>query len=167
MREIIFLYLQGMSFQIFHLVRHFKNWTAHDLSTDNTLKKITQDVLVRCSVSMCDHDAKLAGHFQNLDAQCQVTDCYFQHWLRKMKSVSFLTKLSWAKKKNFYALCRLILSIARCLPLTFRAMSLSSSMSATSLPDAPPILVPMIMLPTIVEAGPGSESRGTYKLDSD
>ena len=83
-----------------------------------------------------------------------------------MKSVSFLTKLSWAKKKNFYALCRLILSITRCLSLTFRAMSLSSSMSATSLPDAPPILVPMIMLPTIVEAGPGSESRGTYKLDN-
>ena len=24
--------------------------------------KITQDVMVRCSVSMCDHDAKLAGH---------------------------------------------------------------------------------------------------------
>ena len=36
-------------------------------------------------------------------------------------------------------------------------------MSAISLPDAPPILVPITMLPTIVAAGPGSrkkESRG-------
>ena len=36
-----------MSFQIFLLVGHFTNWTAHNLLTDNTLK-ITQDVLVRC-----------------------------------------------------------------------------------------------------------------------
>ena len=46
---------------------------------------------------------------------------------------------------------------------TFFAISLSSSMSAISLPDAPPILVPITMLPTIVAAGPGSrkkESRG-------
>ena len=41
--------------------------------------------------------------------------------------------------------------------VTFLAMSLSSSMSAISLPAAPPILVPITMLPTIVAAGPGSE----------
>ena len=44
--KIVFLY----SFQIFLLVRHLTNWTGHNLLTDNTLKKITQDVLVRCSV---------------------------------------------------------------------------------------------------------------------
>ena len=32
-------------------------------------------------------------------------------------------------------------------------------MSAISLPDAPPILVPITMLPTIVAAGPGSEKK--------
>ena len=62
-----------MSFQIFFLVGHFTNWTRHNLLTDNTLKKITEDVVVRCSVIVSDHNAKLAGHFQNL-----VTDCYFQ-----------------------------------------------------------------------------------------
>ena len=30
-----------MSFQIFHLVRHFTNLTKHNLLTDNTLKKTT------------------------------------------------------------------------------------------------------------------------------
>ena len=32
-------------------------------------------------------------------------------------------------------------------------------MSAISLPDAPPILVPITMLPTIVAAGPGSKKK--------
>ena len=58
---------------------HFTNWTGQNLLTDNTLKKITQDVLVRCLVIMSNHNAKLAGHFQNLVGQCPVTDCYFQH----------------------------------------------------------------------------------------
>ena len=68
-----------MSFQIFILVGHLTNWTGHHLLTDNTLKKITQDVLVRCSVIVSDHNVKLAGHFQNLVGQCPMTDCYFQH----------------------------------------------------------------------------------------
>ena len=69
-----------MSFQIFLLVGHLTNWTGHNLLTDNTLKKRTQDVLVRCSVIVSDHNVKLAGHFQNLVGQCAMTDCYFQHW---------------------------------------------------------------------------------------
>ena len=52
-----------MSFQIFLSVRHFTNWTGHFLLSDNTMKKITQDVLVRCLVIVSDHNAKLAGHF--------------------------------------------------------------------------------------------------------
>ena len=68
-----------MSFQIFILVGHLTNWTGHHLLTDNTLKKVTQDVLVRCSVIVSDHNVKLAGHFQNLVGQCPMTDCYFQH----------------------------------------------------------------------------------------
>ena len=52
-----------MSFQIFLFVSHFTNWTGHNLSTDNTLKKITQDVLARCSIIVSDHDAKLALKF--------------------------------------------------------------------------------------------------------
>ena len=47
--------------------------------TDNTLRKITQDVLVRCLVIVADHNVKLAGHSRNLVGQCPVTDCYFQH----------------------------------------------------------------------------------------
>ena len=35
--------------------------------TDNTLKKITQDVLARYSVIVSDHDVELAGHSRNLD----------------------------------------------------------------------------------------------------
>ena len=58
-----------MSFQIFLLVGHLTNWTGHNLLTDNTLKKRTQDVLVRCSVIVSDHNVKLAGHFQNLVGQ--------------------------------------------------------------------------------------------------
>ena len=68
-----------MSFQIFLLVGHLTNWTGHNLLTDNTLKKGTQDVLVTCSVIVSDHNVKLAGHFQNLVGQCPMTDCYFQH----------------------------------------------------------------------------------------
>jgi len=47
--------------------------------TDNTLKKITNDVLVRCSVMVSDHNVKLAGQFRNLLGQCPVTDYHFQH----------------------------------------------------------------------------------------
>ena len=68
-----------MSFQIFLLVGHLTNWTGHNLLTDNTLKKRIQDVLVTCSAIVSDHNVKLAGHFQNLFGQCQMTDCYFQH----------------------------------------------------------------------------------------
>ena len=67
-----------MSFQIFLMVGHLINWTGHNLLTDNTLKKRTQDVLVTCSVIVSDHNVKLAGHFQNLVGQCPMTDCYFQ-----------------------------------------------------------------------------------------
>ena len=79
--EIIFLYSEDiiMSFQIFLLVGHLTNWTGHNLLTDNTLKKRTQDVVVTCSVIVSDHNVKLAGHFQNLVGQCLMTDCYFQH----------------------------------------------------------------------------------------
>ena len=73
------LFTGHMSFQIFILVGHLTNWTGHHLLTDNTLKKITEDVLVRCSVIVSDHNVKLAGHFQNLVGQCPMTDCYFQH----------------------------------------------------------------------------------------
>ena len=73
------LFTGHMSFQIFISVGHLTNWTGHNLFTENTLKKITQDVLVRCSVIMSDHNLKLAGHFQNLVGQCPMTDCYFQH----------------------------------------------------------------------------------------
>ena len=68
-----------MSFQIFLLVGHLTNWTGHNLLTDITLKKRTQDVLVTCSVIMSDHNVNLARHFQNLVGQCPMTDCYFQH----------------------------------------------------------------------------------------
>ena len=73
------LFAGHMSFQIFLLVGHSTNWTGHNLLTDNTLKKRTQDVLVRCSVIVSDHYVKLAGHFQNLVGQCPMSDCYFQH----------------------------------------------------------------------------------------
>ena len=63
-----------MSFQIFLLVGHLTNWIGHNLLTDNTLKKRTQDLLVRCSVIVSDHNVKLAGHFQNLVGQCPMTD---------------------------------------------------------------------------------------------
>ena len=73
------LFRGHMSFQIFLLVGHLTNWTGHNLLTDNTLKKRTQDVLVTCSVIVSDHNLKLAGHYQNLVGQCLMTDCYFQH----------------------------------------------------------------------------------------
>lgn len=60
-----------MSFQISLLVRHLTNLTGLNLVTDNTLKKVTQDVLVRCLVIVSRHDnVKLARHFQNLARQC-------------------------------------------------------------------------------------------------
>ena len=79
-----------MSFQIFLLVGHLTNWTGHNLLTDNTLKKATQDVLVTCSVIVSDHNVKLAGHFQNLVGQCLMTDCYFQH-CKRVNTFSFVS----------------------------------------------------------------------------
>mgnify|MGYP000037758589 CR=1 FL=1 len=58
-----------LSFQIFLLVKHFTNWTGNNLLTD--------------------HNAKLAGHFQNLVGRCPVTDCYFQDCLPETRSVLF------------------------------------------------------------------------------
>ena len=53
-----------MLFQIFLLVRHdFTNWTGHNLLSDNTTKKVTQDVPGRCQVIVSDQNATLAGHF--------------------------------------------------------------------------------------------------------
>ena len=77
--EIIFHMYLHMYFQIFLLVGHLTNWTGHNLLTDKTLKKRTQDVLLTCSVIVSDHNVKLAGHFQNLVGQCLMADCYFQH----------------------------------------------------------------------------------------
>ena len=67
--------------------------------------------------------------------------------------------LNWAPQKNKLpvAVIRGSVQGPRSSRFTFLAISLSSSMSAISLPDAPPILVPITMLPTIVAAGPGSE----------
>ena len=47
------------------------------LLTDNTLKKITQEVLVRCSVIVSDHNVKLTRNFQNLVGQCSMSNCFF------------------------------------------------------------------------------------------
>ena len=85
-----------MSFQIFLLVGRLTNWTGHNLLTDNTLKKRTQDVLVTCSVIVSDHNVKLAGHFQNLVGQCPMTDCYFQHCCHSPLSLTEL--MTWANK---------------------------------------------------------------------
>lgn len=80
------LFTEHMSFQIFLLVRHFANWTGHNLLTDNTLKEITQEVLVRCSVIVSDHNAKLVGHFQIVVGQCPVTESFFQLWAQLFQS---------------------------------------------------------------------------------
>ena len=64
---------------MFLLVGHFTNWIGYCLLTDKTLKKITRDVLVRCSIIMSNHNVKLVGHFQNLVIQHSLTDCFFQH----------------------------------------------------------------------------------------
>ena len=69
-----FQYSAGNNFSLF--TRHMSFQIL--LLTDNTVKKRTQDVLVRCSVIVSDHNVKLAGHFQNLVGQCPMTDCYFQ-----------------------------------------------------------------------------------------
>ena len=42
-----------------------------------------QDVLVRCSIIVSDHNMKLADHFQNLVGPCPVSDCYFQHCINR------------------------------------------------------------------------------------
>ena len=68
------LFTGHMSFQIFPLFGNFTNWTGHNLLTHNTLKKIIQDVLVRFSVIMSDHNAKLARHFQTLLGQLMSGD---------------------------------------------------------------------------------------------
>ena len=111
------LFTGHMSFQIFILVGHLTNWTGHYLLTDITLKKITQDVLVRCSVIVSDHNVKLAGHFQNLVGQCPMTDCYFQHctqWLVESSRATFSTNQKWNQNQSWLTrphfpalLCRL------------------------------------------------------------
>ena len=73
------LFTAHTSFQIFLLVVHLTYWSGHNLLTNQTLKHITQDVLVRCSNIVSDQNVKLDGHFQNLMGQCLLTDCYFQH----------------------------------------------------------------------------------------
>ena len=87
------LFTGHMCLQIFPLIGHFTNWTGYNLLTDNTLKKITQDVLVRCSLISSDHNVKLAVHFQNLVGQCLVTDFYFQHCLLSEQQVKEFIKL--------------------------------------------------------------------------
>ena len=67
-----------MSFQIFLLEGKSTNLTRHNLLTDNTLKKIAEDVLVSNSVTMSNQNEKLAGCFHNLVRQCMMTDCNFQ-----------------------------------------------------------------------------------------
>ena len=52
-----------MSFQIFLLVGHLINWTGHNLLTDNTLNKRTQDVLVTCSAIVSDHNCEIRRTF--------------------------------------------------------------------------------------------------------
>ena len=95
------LFRGHMSFQIFLLVGHLTNWTGHNLLTDSTLKKRTQDVLVTCSVIVSDHNVKLAGHFQNLVGQCPMIDCYFQHCIlsnMQPKITSIVTQLRVNRK---------------------------------------------------------------------
>ena len=67
---IIFLYSLDInnyvSFQMLLLVGHLTNVIRHNnLLTDNILKKITQDVPVRCWLIVFVHDVKMAEHFQN------------------------------------------------------------------------------------------------------
>ena len=110
-----FLFTGHMSFQIFILVGHLTNWTGHNLLTDNTLKKITQDVLVRCSVVVSDHNVKLAGHFQNLVGQCPMTDCYFQHCMMMMMMMMMINSDddddNNNKKKNIIIIIIIIIII--------------------------------------------------------
>lgn len=47
--------------------------------TENTFKKIAENVPVRCSVIVSDHNVELAGYLQNLVRQCPMTDYYFQY----------------------------------------------------------------------------------------
>mgnify|MGYP006896145530 CR=1 FL=1 len=75
------LFTGHMFFQIFLLIGHFTNWTGHNLFTDIILKKITQNVPVRCSLIASYHNVNFAGHFQSLVGQYLVTDCNFQHCL--------------------------------------------------------------------------------------
>ena len=58
--------------------------------------KITPDVMVRYSVIVTDHNAKLVGHFQNLVGQCPVTNCYFQHCF--VSSLTFVNDLTQASQ---------------------------------------------------------------------
>ena len=67
MLEIISLFTGHVSFQIFLFVyvqSNLTTLTGNNLLTDDILKKITLDVLVRCLVIVSDHRVKLAGHFQ-------------------------------------------------------------------------------------------------------
>ena len=91
------LFTGYVTFQILLLVEHFTNWTTHNLLTHNTLKRITQDVLVGCLVVVSNHNVKLSGHFQNLVGQCKVTNSYFKHCFSSptkcVDSINFLVSL--------------------------------------------------------------------------
>jgi len=74
MRSI--LYIAGNNFSLFTgykinivslvqmllLVGQLTNWIGHNLLTDSTLKKVTQNAPVRCWLIMFDHDVKMAEH---------------------------------------------------------------------------------------------------------
>ena len=62
-RNSFSLFTGHMPFQIFLLVGHFTNWTRHNLLTDKNLKKITEDVLVRCSVTMSNCKCEISQSF--------------------------------------------------------------------------------------------------------
>ena len=59
--------------------------------------EITRYVLVRCSIIVCDHNVKLAGHFQNLAGQCQATGCnisstdFEKYWILSLSLVVIIS----------------------------------------------------------------------------
>ena len=76
--EIMFIYSQDIyPFKSSFWPDIWQNRTI-SLLTENTLK-ITQNVPVRYSVIVSDHNVKLAGYLQNLVRQFPMTDYYFQY----------------------------------------------------------------------------------------
>lgn len=101
-----------MSFQILCCSDILQIW--HNSLTDNTLKKMTQDVLVRCSVIMCDHYMKLAAHFQNLVRQCLMTEYYFQHCLHISTYICIYEYVFQCKCQEWLPQCSLKCILHRC-----------------------------------------------------